>query len=129
MLNCWWRNEKTNMFNWNSFRYLPNKIQLLVAVVKYKSKLVEPRLGLCSNFLANLNVGDKVPIWVKKGKLWNFFYLLTWLWLFISFYLEKFELLILPKFKKSDSLSIIVYSPYASFNCLKLLRPLVKIVW
>jgi len=53
----------------NSLRYSPNKVQLLVAVVKYKSKLVEPRLGLCSNFLANMTVGETVPIWIKKGTL------------------------------------------------------------
>ena len=45
----------------------PDKIQLLVAVVKYRSKLVEPRLGLCSNWLANLDKGHLVPMWVKKG--------------------------------------------------------------
>lgn len=44
-----------------------NQIQILVAVVKYKTKLVKERLGLCSNWLANLTVGSKVPIWIKKG--------------------------------------------------------------
>lgn len=48
---------------------MPGKIQLLVAIVKYKSVLVEPRLGLCSNYLANCNIGQKVAIWTKKGTL------------------------------------------------------------
>ena len=52
----------------NSLSYNPNRIQLLVAIVNFKSKLVDPRLGLCSNFLANMSVGEKAPIWVKKGK-------------------------------------------------------------
>ena len=53
----------------NSLKVVPNKIQLLVAVVKYKSKLVEPRLGLCSNFLANCSPGHKIPIWIKSGTM------------------------------------------------------------
>lgn len=44
-----------------------NEIHLLVAVVRYKTKLVKERLGLCSNWLANLKVGDKIPVWLKKG--------------------------------------------------------------
>ena len=52
----------------SSLKYLPNKLQLLVAVVHYRSKMVESRLGLCSNFLANCLIGDKVPIWTKKGE-------------------------------------------------------------
>jgi sulfite reductase alpha subunit-like flavoprotein len=43
------------------------KVQLLVAVVSFRTQLVKQRLGLCSSFLASCNVGDKVPIWVKKG--------------------------------------------------------------
>lgn len=44
-----------------------NKLDLLVAVVKYYSRLKAPRLGLCSNWLKNLKVGDRVRISVKKG--------------------------------------------------------------
>ena len=32
-----------------------NVIELLVAVVRYKTKLSDPRLGVCSTWLANLN--------------------------------------------------------------------------
>ena len=30
---------------------------------------MDPRLGLCSNYLANVSIGTKIPIWVKKGTL------------------------------------------------------------
>ncbi|XP_010221790.1 PREDICTED: NADPH-dependent diflavin oxidoreductase 1 [Tinamus guttatus] len=48
----------------------PNRIQILMAVVKYKTRLSKPRRGLCSTWLASLNpqYGDvRVPLWVKKG--------------------------------------------------------------
>ena len=45
----------------------PNQIHLLVARVEYRTKLPNSRLGLCSNWLSNLNTGDTIPIWVKKG--------------------------------------------------------------
>ena len=46
------------------------KIQLLIAVVTFKTKLlVKERLGLCSNFLANCTPGSLVPIWVRKGTM------------------------------------------------------------
>ena len=41
-----------------------------MAVVQYRTKLVIPRKGLCSNWLASLNperARVKVPIWIKKG--------------------------------------------------------------
>ncbi|KAM9176576.1 NADPH-dependent diflavin oxidoreductase 1 isoform 3-T6 [Mergus octosetaceus] len=48
----------------------PDRIQILVAVVRYKTRLSKPRRGLCSTWLASLNPeqGDvQVPLWVKKG--------------------------------------------------------------
>ncbi|XP_078498271.1 NADPH-dependent diflavin oxidoreductase 1 [Lissotriton helveticus] len=48
----------------------PDKIQILLAVVKYKTRLSKPRLGLCSTWLSSLcpqNGEVKVPLWVKKG--------------------------------------------------------------
>ncbi|XP_048001480.1 NADPH-dependent diflavin oxidoreductase 1 [Leguminivora glycinivorella] len=45
------------------------KVDLLVAVVKYYSKLKKPRLGLASNWLKDLKVGDKVYGWIKKGTM------------------------------------------------------------
>ncbi|KAG8236699.1 hypothetical protein J437_LFUL016878 [Ladona fulva] len=43
------------------------EIHLLVAVVKYKTKIVAPRLGLCSNWLARSLPGDIIPVWIRKG--------------------------------------------------------------
>lgn len=45
----------------------PDRIQVLIAVVEYKSSLAKPRLGLCSNWLARMSMGRKVPLWIKKG--------------------------------------------------------------
>ncbi|XP_035441863.2 NADPH-dependent diflavin oxidoreductase 1 [Spodoptera frugiperda] len=44
-------------------------IDLLVAVVNYKTKLLKPRLGLASNWLKDLKIGDKVFGWIKPGTL------------------------------------------------------------
>lgn len=44
-----------------------NEVHILVAVVKYKTKLKKERLGLCSNWLAGLKAGSNVPVWIKKG--------------------------------------------------------------
>ncbi|XP_078382662.1 NADPH-dependent diflavin oxidoreductase 1-like isoform X2 [Oculina patagonica] len=50
----------------------PDEVQLLVAVVNYKTKLFKPRRGLCSTWLASLDFTNKdlrVPVWVKKGTI------------------------------------------------------------
>ena len=50
----------------------PDEVQLLVAVVNYNTKLVKPRRGLCSTWLASLdplNKDCRVPVWVKKGTI------------------------------------------------------------
>ncbi|XP_030362724.1 NADPH-dependent diflavin oxidoreductase 1 isoform X4 [Strigops habroptila] len=50
----------------------PDRIQILMAVVRYKTRLSKPRRGLCSTWLASLDPeqGDvRVPLWVKKGGL------------------------------------------------------------
>ncbi|TRY78288.1 hypothetical protein TCAL_06899 [Tigriopus californicus] len=51
----------------SSNKLMPDRIQVLVAVVEYKSKLAKPRLGLCSNWLSRMSMGRKVPLWIKKG--------------------------------------------------------------
>lgn len=51
----------------SSLRITENEIHLLVAVVKYKTKLLEPRYGLCSNWLASLKKEDKIIFWIQKG--------------------------------------------------------------
>ena len=46
----------------------PNELHLLVAVVNYRTRLKEPRLGLCSYWLANqLPSNSSIPIHLKKG--------------------------------------------------------------
>ncbi|XP_074871544.1 NADPH-dependent diflavin oxidoreductase 1 isoform X2 [Carettochelys insculpta] len=54
----------------SSLLALPNRIQILLAVVQYKTRLSKPRRGLCSSWLASLRPqqGDvRVPLWVKRG--------------------------------------------------------------
>ncbi|XP_075159595.1 NADPH-dependent diflavin oxidoreductase 1 [Haematobia irritans] len=45
------------------------KLDLLVAVVEYKTKLSKPRLGLCSNWLKSLDVGDQIFGCIKSGTM------------------------------------------------------------
>ncbi|XP_071485493.1 NADPH-dependent diflavin oxidoreductase 1-like [Diadema antillarum] len=49
----------------------PSEIHILMAVVRYKSKLVKPREGLCSNWIASTQPSDDItiPIWTKKGTI------------------------------------------------------------
>lgn len=56
----------------SSLKAHPNRLQILVAVVRYKTKLFKPRQGLCSNWLASLDPEKEdvyVPLWVKRGTL------------------------------------------------------------
>uniref|UniRef100_A0A6Q2YE37 NADPH-dependent diflavin oxidoreductase 1 n=1 Tax=Esox lucius TaxID=8010 RepID=A0A6Q2YE37_ESOLU len=56
----------------SSLQAHPNRIQILLAVVQYKTKMYLPRKGLCSSWLASLDprLGDVfVPLWVKKGSM------------------------------------------------------------
>ncbi|XP_060697241.1 NADPH-dependent diflavin oxidoreductase 1 [Hemiscyllium ocellatum] len=50
----------------------PSQIQILMAVVRYRTKLKKPRCGLCSSWLGSQNPQQNavyVPLWVKKGML------------------------------------------------------------
>ncbi|XP_012639928.1 NADPH-dependent diflavin oxidoreductase 1 isoform X2 [Microcebus murinus] len=50
----------------------PSRLQILVAVVQYQTRLREPRRGLCSSWLASLDPGRgavRVPLWVRPGGL------------------------------------------------------------
>ncbi|XP_044574463.1 NADPH-dependent diflavin oxidoreductase 1 [Cotesia glomerata] len=56
----------------SSNKYKKNQIDLLVAVVKYKTNLITPRFGLCSNWLASLKINNsnnnnKIICWLQKG--------------------------------------------------------------
>lgn len=52
----------------SSYRF-HNEIHILLAVVKYRTKLLKERYGLCSNYLADLKAGSKLTAWIRKGKL------------------------------------------------------------
>lgn len=43
------------------------KLELLVAVVKYKTMLAKPREGLCSNWMKQLKCGDGIQAVIKRG--------------------------------------------------------------
>uniref|UniRef100_A0AAG5CYL5 NADPH-dependent diflavin oxidoreductase 1 n=1 Tax=Anopheles atroparvus TaxID=41427 RepID=A0AAG5CYL5_ANOAO len=43
------------------------KLQILVAVIEYKTKLSVPRRGLCSQWLKLLASGDLINAWVRKS--------------------------------------------------------------
>ncbi|KAB7500024.1 NADPH-dependent diflavin oxidoreductase 1 [Armadillidium nasatum] len=53
----------------SSCKTIPGRAQILMAVVNYKTILKRPRLGLCSNWLARLELGSLVYIGIKKGTL------------------------------------------------------------
>ncbi|XP_060923388.1 NADPH-dependent diflavin oxidoreductase 1 [Limanda limanda] len=56
----------------SSLQVHPNRLQILVAVVRYKTKLIKPRRGLCSSWLSSLDPDQgavRVPLWVKRGSL------------------------------------------------------------
>lgn len=44
-------------------------LEILVAVVRYRSKMARERLGLCSNWLARLPVGSSIPMRIKRGTI------------------------------------------------------------
>ncbi|KAL4703606.1 hypothetical protein ACJJTC_006783 [Scirpophaga incertulas] len=53
----------------SALMYQKRKIDILVAVVKYRTKLKKARYGLASNWLKTLNPGDRVYGWLKAGTL------------------------------------------------------------
>ena len=57
-----------------NFQAHPNKVQILMAVVKYKTNLYKPRTGVCSTWLASLDQDEKmknvkIPVWIKKATI------------------------------------------------------------
>lgn len=53
----------------SSPKVFPNQIHLLVAVVKYKTRLSIPRKGLCTSWLARLAPGARIPVKIVRGYL------------------------------------------------------------
>ncbi|ESO92772.1 hypothetical protein LOTGIDRAFT_216443 [Lottia gigantea] len=54
----------------SSQKAYPDEIHILMAVVEYQTKIVEPRRGVCSTWLAGINTGHiLVPLWVKNGTI------------------------------------------------------------
>ncbi|KAM3874568.1 NADPH-dependent diflavin oxidoreductase 1 [Diretmus argenteus] len=56
----------------SSLQAHPHRLHILVAVVRYKTKMHKPRKGLCSTWLASLDPAQGevyVPLWTKKGTL------------------------------------------------------------
>lgn len=51
----------------SSSKTTPDKIQILVAVVEFKTRLLEPRFGLCSKWLSSLKESGAVIFWFQKG--------------------------------------------------------------
>ncbi|WVO15705.1 NADPH-dependent diflavin oxidoreductase 1 [Cryptococcus depauperatus] len=47
----------------------PGKIQLLVALVEYKTNLKIPREGLCSSWMKELRIGTRIPIHIAPPTL------------------------------------------------------------
>ncbi|XP_028408257.1 NADPH-dependent diflavin oxidoreductase 1-like isoform X2 [Dendronephthya gigantea] len=55
----------------SSIKVHPNQVQILMAVVKYKTNLFKPRVGVCSTWLASLDhtTNVKIPVWIKKATI------------------------------------------------------------
>ncbi|KAK1155529.1 NADPH-dependent diflavin oxidoreductase 1-like isoform X1 [Acipenser oxyrinchus oxyrinchus] len=56
----------------SSLQVHPGRIQILLAVVMFKTRIHRPRRGLCSTWLASQDPEQgvvRVPLWVKKGGL------------------------------------------------------------
>nr|QZX63206.1 NADPH-dependent diflavin oxidoreductase 1 [Halisarca dujardinii] len=55
----------------SSLRMHPGQVQILMAVVEYKTKLFKPRKGVCSTWLASVTPSSavRVPVWAVPGTL------------------------------------------------------------
>ncbi|KAK3605906.1 hypothetical protein CHS0354_017812 [Potamilus streckersoni] len=55
----------------SSQQVFSNEIQILMAVVHYKTKLYKPRKGVCSTWLSSQDpvTNVRIPIWVRKGTI------------------------------------------------------------
>ncbi|KAJ3039125.1 NADPH-dependent diflavin oxidoreductase 1 [Rhizophlyctis rosea] len=53
----------------SSPKMYPNQIHLTVAIVKYRTKMKLPRVGVCTKWMAGLSPGDKVSYRISKGTM------------------------------------------------------------
>jgi sulfite reductase alpha subunit-like flavoprotein len=51
----------------SSVKKHPHKIQLCVAIINYKTRLKAPRKGICTSYMADLNIGDSLFIGTRRG--------------------------------------------------------------
>ncbi|KDQ52353.1 hypothetical protein JAAARDRAFT_184230 [Jaapia argillacea MUCL 33604] len=51
----------------SSVKRHPKKIQLCVAIVRYKTRLKIPRKGVATSYLASLRLGDRIRIGLRRG--------------------------------------------------------------
>eukprot|EP00051_Salpingoeca_urceolata_P022361 m.362693 g.362693 ORF g.362693 m.362693 type:complete len:351 (-) comp19961_c1_seq19:1809-2861(-) len=51
----------------SSLKAHPGQVHLTVALVKYKTLMAKPRVGVCSTWLSDLAPGSKVRVWVGRG--------------------------------------------------------------
>lgn len=51
----------------SSFLAHKNEVHILLAIVKYKTKLIKERFGLCSNYLGDMGIGDEITACLKRG--------------------------------------------------------------
>jgi sulfite reductase alpha subunit-like flavoprotein len=55
---------------WLTHKAHPGKVQLLIAMVEYKTNLHLPRRGLCSSWLQDLPLGSRIPIKISAPTLY-----------------------------------------------------------
>ncbi|KAI8893213.1 hypothetical protein BC833DRAFT_625093 [Globomyces pollinis-pini] len=45
----------------------PKEIHLTAGIVKFKTRLAQPRLGVCTNWLAQIKIGDVIKFGIQRG--------------------------------------------------------------
>ncbi|CAG8650834.1 9689_t:CDS:10, partial [Ambispora leptoticha] len=53
----------------SSSQSYPRRIHLTVAIVKYKTRMHEPRRGVCTKWLAGLLTDSRIPLKISKGSM------------------------------------------------------------
>ncbi|KZT05029.1 riboflavin synthase domain-like protein [Laetiporus sulphureus 93-53] len=51
----------------SSVKCRPRQVHLCVAIVVYRTRLKVPRRGVCTRYMANLRIGDKLWVGIQKG--------------------------------------------------------------